>query len=52
MVWMRTAALSNFRKLWGRINETLEEGDYTVYIQNSENLNEKFNFLCMKFFRL
>ncbi len=36
MVWMRTAALSNFRKLWGRINETLEEGDYTVSIKNSE----------------
>jgi len=36
---MRTAALSNFRKLWGRINETLEEGTYTIYIMNSISKN-------------
>ena len=38
MVWMRVAATSNFRKLWGIINETLEVGEYVVEI------HEKMNF--------
>ena len=28
MVWMRTAALPTFRKLWGRIEVDLEPGRY------------------------
>ena len=28
IVWMRTAGLPNFRKLWGRIDNGLEAGSY------------------------
>lgn len=34
IVWMRTAGLPNFRKLWGKINDKLEPGEYTVKINN------------------
>lgn len=34
IVWMRTAGLPNFRKLWGRIENGLEKGNYTVHIKN------------------
>lgn len=34
IVWMRTAGLPNFRKLWGRIPGGLEAGDYEVHIDN------------------
>ena len=37
MVWMRTAALPYFRKLWGRIEEDLPAGEYTILIDNSIN---------------
>ena len=32
IVWMRTAGLPNFRKLYGEIGETLEAGDYDLTI--------------------
>lgn len=32
---MRTAGLPNFRKLWGRINKTMEIGAYKMSIKNS-----------------
>ena len=32
---MRTAGLPNFRKLWGRIDETLEPGTYYLKISNN-----------------
>lgn len=35
IVWMRTAGLPNFRKLWGKINQRLEPGNYTVVINNN-----------------
>jgi hypothetical protein len=35
MVWMRPAGLPNFRKLWGRIQEDLEPGTYTLKINNN-----------------
>ena len=35
MVWMRAAALRNFRKLWGRINQDIPAGtNVTIQIQN------------------
>ncbi|OMO49354.1 hypothetical protein COLO4_38585 [Corchorus olitorius] len=38
IVWMRTAALPNFRKLYGRIEEDLQANDkITVVIQNNYN---------------
>jgi len=30
IVWMRTAGLPTFRKLWGKINQNLESGEYTL----------------------
>ena len=35
MVWMRTAALPTFRKLWGRIMQDLPAGKYRSTIENS-----------------
>lgn len=35
IVWMRTAGLPNFRKLWGKIDKDLEEGQYQVTIKNN-----------------
>mmetsp|Transcript_28166 Transcript_28166/g.24946 ORF Transcript_28166/g.24946 Transcript_28166/m.24946 type:complete len:95 (+) Transcript_28166:739-1023(+) len=32
---MRTAATNNFRKLWGRIENDLEAGEYTLTIDNT-----------------
>lgn len=38
IVWMRTAALPNFRKLWGKINQQLEANQtITVRISNVYN---------------
>ncbi|KRX03547.1 hypothetical protein PPERSA_12677 [Pseudocohnilembus persalinus] len=34
MVWMRTAALPKFRKIWGKINEDIPAGTYTIDILN------------------
>lgn len=35
MVWMRTAALPYFRKLWGRILTKIEKGKYILEINDS-----------------
>lgn len=35
MVWMRPAGLPNFRKLWGRINENLPKGIYTLTVNDN-----------------
>ena len=35
IVWMRPAALPNFRKLWGRIKQDLEVGEYKLIIENN-----------------
>jgi len=35
IVWMRTAGLPNFRKLWGSIKGELKAGSYFVSIQNN-----------------
>ncbi|EGR27197.1 ligand-effect modulator 3 LEM3 family protein, putative [Ichthyophthirius multifiliis] len=42
MVWMRTAALPNFRKLWGIIEKGLEKGFYTLNIENNYPV-QRFN---------
>ena len=34
MNWMRIAALSTFRKLWGRIDQEIPPGNYTLQINN------------------
>lgn len=34
-MWMRTAGLPNFRKLWGKINRNLEPGEYFITVQNN-----------------
>lgn len=55
IVWMRTAGLPNFRKLWGKLNDCtglpneaagctpkdrdLEKGTYTVKIQNNYDVS-------------
>jgi hypothetical protein len=38
MNWMRIASLPDFRKLWGRINEDLPSGQYTLTISNCMHL--------------
>jgi hypothetical protein len=38
IVWMRVAALPNFRKLWGKVETDLRQGDViTVSLQNRYN---------------
>ena len=39
IVWMRTAGLPNFRKLYGKITQDIEPGDYQVVIQNNYDVN-------------
>lgn len=34
MVWMRTAGLSTFRKIYGTIEGGLEPGEYKLYVDN------------------
>ena len=40
IVWMRPAGLPNFRKLWGRIREDLDEGDYVIHIENNYDVSD------------
>ena len=35
IVWMRTAGLPNFRKLWGRIDQILAPGTYYLKVTNN-----------------
>ena len=37
-VWMRVAALPNFRKIWGRIPGTVQAGTYVLTIQNGKKI--------------
>ena len=40
IVWMRPAGLPNFRKLWGRIREDLNEGEYLLHIDNNYDVSD------------
>ena len=40
IVWMRPAGLPNFRKLWGRIREDLNEGEYLLHIENNYDVSD------------
>jgi hypothetical protein len=42
IVWMRTAGLPDFRKLWGRIEEDLEPGTYEIGVFSNYPV-EKFD---------
>jgi hypothetical protein len=35
MVWMRSSGMGKFKKLWGRVRENIEVGEYSLLIQNS-----------------
>jgi len=39
IVWMRTAGLPNFRKLYGRIEKDLLPGSYSMYINNTYDVS-------------
>ena len=39
IVWMRTAGLPNFRKLYGVIDQDLEKGTYYIKVQNNYNVS-------------
>jgi len=39
IVWMRTAGLPNFRKLWGKIETDLPAGTYTLGINNNYDVS-------------
>lgn len=45
IVWMRTAGLPDFRKLWGKIKTDLDPGEYIITIQNSKHRKT----LCIKY---
>ena len=40
IVWMRPAFMNDFRKLWGKIDEELEKGEYYFEIENNYNVND------------
>mmetsp|Transcript_3474 Transcript_3474/g.7207 ORF Transcript_3474/g.7207 Transcript_3474/m.7207 type:complete len:337 (+) Transcript_3474:736-1746(+) len=40
MTWMKTAPNHNFRKLWGVIEQDLDEGDYEVIVTNAFDVSE------------
>lgn len=40
MVWMRPAGLPNFRKLWGRVQETIAPGNYTMNINSNYDVTQ------------
>ena len=40
IVWMRTAGLPNFRKLWGKIENGLDAGKYQIKIENNYKVDK------------
>ena len=49
IVWMQMESWSNFKKLWGRINEDLIPGNYTLNITNSKQIFILNRLQCYKF---
>lgn len=49
IVWMRTAGLPNFRKLWGEIKQDLKKGTYRLEIANNYDVS---SFAGSKYFVL
>jgi len=49
IVWMRTAGLPNFRKLYGEISEDLQKGEYNLSIKNTYDVS---SFAGSKYFVL
>ena len=49
IVWMRTAGLPNFRKLWGEIKSDLTQGTYSLEITNTYDVS---SFAGSKYFVL
>jgi hypothetical protein len=48
IVWMRTAGLPNFKKLYRIIEQDLEPGQYTVQIENSTEPQSPFFFFLQQ----
>lgn len=40
IVWMRTSGLPNFRKLWGKIENGLDQGNYTLTINSLYDVSD------------
>jgi len=40
MVWMRTAGLPNFKKLWGRIEQDIDPGSYEMVVFNQYDVTQ------------
>ena len=40
IVWMRVASSANFNKLWGRVEQDLEPGQYYIEVQNNFDTSE------------
>ncbi len=38
-MWSQIAPNSHFRKIWGRIDQPLPEGNYTILIENNYNVS-------------
>ena len=39
IVWMRTAGLPNFRKLYGKIDKDLKAGTYYLHVNNNYDVS-------------
>mmetsp|Transcript_35451 Transcript_35451/g.35114 ORF Transcript_35451/g.35114 Transcript_35451/m.35114 type:complete len:190 (+) Transcript_35451:267-836(+) len=39
IVWMRTAGMPNFRKLWGRVRDDIPKGTLTITINNNYDVS-------------
>ena len=40
IVWMKLSGLPSFRKHWGRIEQDLEPGEYTITIENKYDISQ------------